>query len=140
MGSVGNGWPRGGGEIGEMLRHQDFRAAGLGPAENWPSSLKHIAEMVLNSRQANFVAWGPDLTFIYNDAYVPIFPERHPRSLGRPFREVWTDIWEQFEPIVGSTLEGNPQLFKELLIPMRRDGRMDVRHCSRRGHSNEAAA
>ena len=125
MGSVGNGWPRGGGEIGEMLRHQDFRAAGLGPAENWPSSLKHIAEMVLNSRQAKFVAWGPDLTFIYNDAYVPIFPERHPRSLGRPFREVWTDIWEQFEPIVGSTLEGNPQLFKELLIPMRRDGHME---------------
>ena len=125
MGSVGNGWPRGGGEIGEMLRHQEFSAASLGPAENWPSSLKHITEMVLNSRQAKFVAWGPDLTFIYNDAYVPIFPERHPHSLGKPFREVWTDIWEQFEPIVGSTLEGKAQLFKELLIPMRRDGRTE---------------
>ncbi|MGG7579562.1 response regulator [Rhizobium sp. Nf11,1] len=125
MGSVGNGWPRGGGKIGELLRHPAFDAVGLGPAESWPASLKHIAEMVLNSRQPKFVAWGPDLAFLYNDAYVPVFPDRHPAALGRPFREVWADIWEQFSPIVASTLEGRPQLFKELLIPMRRDGRTE---------------
>ncbi|MBY5324006.1 response regulator [Rhizobium johnstonii] len=125
MGSVGNGWPKGGGEIGELLRHPAFHADGLGPVESWPASLKHIAEMVLNSRQPKFVAWGPDLAFLYNDAYVPVFPERHPDALGRPFREVWADIWEQFSPIVGSTLEGSSQLFKELLIPMRRDGRTE---------------
>ncbi|WP_062945091.1 response regulator (plasmid) [Rhizobium leguminosarum] len=125
MGSVGNGWPRDGGEIGELLRHPAFHAVGLGPAESWPASLKHIAEMVLNSRQPKFVAWGPDLAFLYNDAYVPVFPERHPGALGRPFREVWADIWEQFSPIIASTLEGSSQLFKELLIPMRRDGRTE---------------
>ncbi|MBY3168816.1 hybrid sensor histidine kinase/response regulator [Rhizobium laguerreae] len=125
MGSVGNGWPRGGGEIGELLRHPAFHAVGLGPVESWPASLKHIAEMVLNSRQPKFVAWGPDLAFLYNDAYVPVFPERHPDALGRPFREVWADIWEQFSPIIASTLEGSSQLFKELLIPMRRDGRTE---------------
>ncbi|MBX4906522.1 MULTISPECIES: response regulator [Rhizobium] len=125
MGSVGNGWPRGGGKIGELLRHPAFDAVGLGPVESWPASLKHIAEMVLNSRQPKFVAWGPDLAFLYNDAYVPVFPDRHPAALGRPFREVWADIWEQFSPIVASTLEGRPQLFKELLIPMRRDGRTE---------------
>ncbi|PCD67692.1 hybrid sensor histidine kinase/response regulator [Rhizobium phaseoli] len=125
MGSVGNGWPRGGGEIGELLRHPAFDAIGLGPVESWPASLKHIAEMVLNSRQPKFVAWGPDLAFLYNDAYVPVFPERHPAALGKPFREVWADIWEQFSPIVARTLSGSPQLFKELLIPMRRDGRTE---------------
>ncbi|ARO27311.1 hypothetical protein CO659_05355 [Rhizobium sp. S9] len=125
MRSVGNSWPRGGGKIGELLRHPAFDAVGLGPVESWPASLKHIAEMVLNSRQPKFVAWGPDLAFLYNDAYVPVFPDRHPGALGRPFREVWADIWEQFSPIVASTLEGRPQLFKELLIPMRRDGRTE---------------
>ncbi|MBY2942402.1 response regulator [Rhizobium leguminosarum] len=125
MRSVGNGWPRGGGEIGELLRHPDFHAVGLGPVESWPAPLKHVAEMVLNSRQPKFVAWGPDLAFLYNEAYVPIFPQRHPGALGRPFREVWADIWEQFSPIVTSTLEGSSQLFKELLIPMRRDGRTE---------------
>ncbi|PCK83383.1 hypothetical protein CPT32_29530 [Rhizobium sophoriradicis] len=125
MRSFGKGWPRGGGEIGELLRHPAFEAVGLGPAESWPASLKHIAEMVLNSRQPKFVAWGPDLSFLYNDAYVPVFPERHPAALGRPFREVWADIWEQFSPIVASTLSGSPQLFKELRIPMRRDGRTE---------------
>ncbi|MBY2988158.1 response regulator [Rhizobium leguminosarum] len=125
MRSVGNGWPRGGGEIGELLRHPDYHAVGLGPVESWPAPLKHVAEMVLNSRQPKFVAWGPDLAFLYNEAYVPIFPQRHPGALGRPFREVWADIWEQFSPIVTSTLEGSSQLFKELLIPMRRDGRTE---------------
>ncbi len=125
MRSFGKGWPRGGGEIGELLRHPAFEAVGLGPPESWPASLKHIAEMVLNSRQPKFVAWGPDLAFLYNDAYVPVFPERHPAALGRPFREVWADIWEQFSPIVASTLSGSPQLFKELRIPMRRDGRTE---------------
>ncbi|MBY2924768.1 response regulator [Rhizobium leguminosarum] len=125
MRSVGDGWPRGGGEIGELLRHPDFHAVGLGPVESWPASLKYVAEMVLNSRQPKFVAWGPDLAFLYNEAYVPIFPQRHPGALGRPFREVWADIWEQFSPIVTSTLEGSSQLFKELLIPMRRDGRTE---------------
>ena len=125
MGSVGTGWPRGGGEIGELLRHPAFHAVGLGPVGNWPASLRHIAEMVVNSRQPKFVAWGPDLAFLYNEAYVPIFPERHPDALGRPFREVWADIWDQFSPIVSSTLEGKPQLFKELRIPMRRDGRTE---------------
>lgn len=81
--------------------------------------------MVLNSRQAKFVAWGPDLAFIYNDAYVPIFPDRHPSALGRPFREIWGDIWPQFEPIIRKTLNGESQLYKELMIPMRRDGRME---------------
>src|SRR5262249_260760 len=59
------------------------------------------------------------------DAHVPIFPERHPQALGRPFHEVWADIWPQFEPIVSATLKGEPQLFEELHIPMRREGHVE---------------
>jgi signal transduction histidine kinase/DNA-binding response OmpR family regulator len=105
-----------------MLRQRDFSATGLGVTDSWPASLKYIVEVVLSSRQAKFVAWGQDLAFIYNDAYVPIFPDRHPGALGKPFKQVWSDIWPQFEPIVRATLEGESHLFEELLIPMRRDG------------------
>ncbi|MBB3406990.1 hypothetical protein FHT87_000890 [Rhizobium sp. BK316] len=81
--------------------------------------------MVVNSRQPKFVAWGPELAFIYNDAYVAIFPERHPAALGRPFQQVWSDIWPQFEPIVQATLDGQSQLYKELLVPMQREGQTE---------------
>jgi signal transduction histidine kinase/DNA-binding response OmpR family regulator len=123
MTRVGGGdWPRGNSAIGGRLRQRDFSATGLGPTDSWPASLKYIVEVVLSSRQAKFVAWGQDLAFIYNDAYVPIFPDRHPGALGKPFKQVWSDIWPQFEPIVRATLEGESHLFEELLIPMRRDG------------------
>lgn len=117
-------WPKGGGEIGKMLRDPAFHASGIGPVDQWPASLRYYADAMLNSRHAKFVAWGPDLAFIYNDAYVPVFAERHPQALGRPFREVWSDIWQQFEPIVKATLSGQAQLFEELLVPMRRAGKV----------------
>jgi len=118
-------WPNGGGEIGKMLRNAAFKASGIGPIDTWPVSLRYYADAMLNSRHAKFIAWGPDLAFFYNDAYVPIFAERHPQALGRPFRDVWSDIWPQFQPIVEETLGGRAQLFEELLIPMRRGGAIE---------------
>jgi len=69
-----------------------------------------------------FIAWGPELAFLYNDAYAPIFGAKHPAALGRPFAEVWSDIWEQFRPIVDRTIGGEPNWFEDLLIPMQRHG------------------
>jgi signal transduction histidine kinase/DNA-binding response OmpR family regulator len=116
-------WPPRGGEIGALIRQNRLEAAGLGPVATWPGELKAALELVLDSRQAKFIAWGPDLAFLYNDAYTPIFPERHPQSLGRPFAQVWADIWPQFAPIVDQVLAGEALMFKELHIPMQRHGR-----------------
>ena len=115
-------WPIRGGEAGALIRRSGFEAAGLGPVEAWPLQLRKVLEPVLDSRQAKFVAWGPELAFIYNDAYAPIVAERHPRALGQPFRDVWSDIWPQFAPIVDRVLAGEALMFNELLIPMERDG------------------
>ncbi|MBW9050954.1 response regulator [Rhizobium mesosinicum] len=125
MARFGGRWPEGDSEIGNLLRRKGLDAAGVGPVETWPSSLRHIAEMVVNSRQPKFVAWGPELAFIYNDAYIAIFPERHPAALGKPFQQVWSDIWPQFEPIVKATLNGQSQLYKELRVPMWREGQTE---------------
>ncbi len=43
-------------------------------------------------------------------------------GLGRPFAEVWSEIWEQFQPIVEATLAGEAQVFEDLSIPMMRHG------------------
>ncbi|MCK8787597.1 ATP-binding protein [Roseomonas sp. NAR14] len=116
-------WPAGGGEVGALLRRPGFSAAGLGPPDRWPPSLRGVVELVAASRQAMFVAWGAELAFLYNDAYVPIFAERHPAALGLPFREVWSDIWPQFAPLVDRTMRGEASLHREMLIPMMREGR-----------------
>ena len=61
----------GGGEVGERLRALDWSATPLGPPEHWPQSLKTIVRVMLDSRYAMWMLWGPDLTFFCNDAYLP---------------------------------------------------------------------
>jgi PAS domain S-box-containing protein len=72
-----------------------------------------------------FIAWGPELAFLYNDAYAPIFGAKHPDALGRPFAEVWSDIWSQIKPLVDNTLAGRPSWHEDLLIPMQRHGYLE---------------
>ena len=108
--------------MGARMRAHDWSSSVLGPPQTWPQSLRTLVRLVLNARQAMFLAWGPDLIFLYNDAYAPIFGAKHPGALGRPFAEVWSDIWPQIEPLVTSTLAGQASWYEDLLIPMERYG------------------
>ncbi|WP_342117305.1 hypothetical protein [Pseudoduganella sp. OTU4001] len=53
MGSEQNYTPHflaGGGEMGELIRHHDWRGTPLGQAEHWPSALKIAMRLMLTSR------------------------------------------------------------------------------------------
>ena len=46
---------------------------------------------------------GPNLAILYNDAYVPFLGEtKHPRYLGQPGRECWSEIWDTIGPMLES--------------------------------------
>ena len=71
-----------GGETGELIRQHDWASTPIGPLEAWPQPLRCALEIMLNSPESMFLAWGGELTFFYNDAYrTSIGPERHPGSL-----------------------------------------------------------
>ncbi|MCB5174706.1 PAS domain-containing sensor histidine kinase [Microvirga lenta] len=120
--SSGRDFLAGGGDMGARMRAHDWSTSPLGEPETWPQSLRTLVRLMLNAQQAMFIAWGPDLAFLYNDAYAPIFGAKHPGALGRPFAEVWSDIWEQIRPLVESTLAGEAVGYEDLLIPMERNG------------------
>ena len=61
----------GGGEMGERIRQMDWSTHPLGPIEGWSQSLKIIVRIMLTSRYAMWMGWGPELYFFYNDAYLP---------------------------------------------------------------------
>jgi PAS domain S-box-containing protein len=88
----------GGGEMGALLRAHDWEATALGPINSWPQSLRSALSICLRSPSATAIAWGPELLFLYNDAWSAYLGERHPRSLGRPAAEVMADIWPTLEP------------------------------------------
>jgi signal transduction histidine kinase/CheY-like chemotaxis protein len=69
-----------------------------------------------------FLAWGPQLSFLYNDGYAPIFGAKHPGALARPFRELWPEIWADISPLVERALAGEPTWSENLLLFMERNG------------------
>ena len=66
----------------------------LGPRETWPQGLRIAVDICMSSRFPMFVWWGPQLINIYNDAYMPILGDKHPRAFGRGARDSWAEIWD----------------------------------------------
>ncbi len=69
-----------------------------------------------------FIAWGPDLTFLYNDAYAEILGNKHPSALSQPFQQVWSEIWEDIEPLIERALSGEATWSENLPLTMDRKG------------------
>src|ERR1700753_1411781 len=89
----------GGGELGALMRAYDFGATPLGAPATWPRALKTAVRIMLTSRQPFWLGWGPELTYLYNDPYRSIIGGKHPRALGRPFSEVWHEIFDIVGPM-----------------------------------------
>jgi PAS domain S-box-containing protein len=96
----------GGGEMGTLIRGQDWSASPLGPPDTWPQSLRSAVSILLPSRAQICLFWGPDLIAIYNDAYRPTLGIKHPWALGRPAREVWSEFWDDvLRPLLEQVVE-----------------------------------
>lgn len=108
--------------IRDLLSAPGFQAASIGVPEAWPSSLKTIVGLMVESRFPMFVAWGPELAFIYNDAYAPILGLKHPDALGRPFESIWSEIWHDVGPLAERALAGEAVWLEDLPLLMRRHG------------------
>jgi signal transduction histidine kinase/serine phosphatase RsbU (regulator of sigma subunit)/anti-sigma regulatory factor (Ser/Thr protein kinase) len=87
------------GRVGRDLLAVDWSATPLGEPDDWPPALRSTVRMMLGSRFAMWMGWGPELTFFCNDAYRrDTLASKYPRALGRPSREVWSEIWPDIGP------------------------------------------
>lgn len=121
--AVGTDFLAGGGAAGELVRGTDWARTALGPAADWPQSLRTVVSLLINSRYPMFVFWGPQAVQIYNDSYAPILGDRHPWAMGRPAREIWSEIWDTIGPMVERVVEhGDSTWSDDLLLIMERNG------------------
>jgi len=111
-----------GGEAGEIMRTRDWSNSSLGHPGTWPQSLRSVVGLLLNSKFPMFVAWGPELTFLYNDAYAEILGAKHPAAMGGKFREIWAEIWPTIEPLIAAALNGEATYHEDLPLMMNRHG------------------
>jgi hypothetical protein len=91
-------------DVRRLLQAHDWSTSPLGPPADWPPELATAVSMVVSSAFPMFVAWGPDLRFLYNDAYATILGAKHPAAFGAPFQHVWAEIWPDLVPIVDRAL------------------------------------
>ena len=90
--------------MGQRMRDFDWSQTPLGLPASWPRSLRTAVQIMLGSRYAMWIGWGPELTFFYNDAYQPTLGTKHPWALGKPSREVWKEIWDDIGPRIDEVL------------------------------------
>ncbi len=86
--------------MGALMRARDWSTSPLGPSSAWPGSLKAAVGLMLPAQAQIVLFWGPDYVALYNDAYAPTIGAKHPRALGRPAVESWTELWGDLEPLL----------------------------------------
>ena len=68
------------------------------------------------------IGWGPESTFLYNDAYIRVLSlAKHPWALGRPTQEVWREIWDVCGPLAEKVFQrGEPSFLDDVRLFMNR--------------------
>jgi PAS domain S-box-containing protein len=120
----------GGGQTGALIRSHDWVASSLGSPDGWSSGLKTLVGVMLGSNQPMFIAWGPERTLLYNDAYAEILVSKHPTALGRDFLEVWHEIRADLLPIVEQAYGGESVHMDDITLIMQRRGYPEETHFS----------
>ena len=107
-----------------LIASKDWSDTSLGPIENWPHSLHTALRILVTSRYAMWLGWGPELIFFYNDAYRTMtLGAKHPWALGQPVAEVWSEIWRDLRPRTETVMETRRATWDEgLLLFLERSG------------------
>ncbi len=107
------------------MRERDWSSCALGTPDTWPQALRTVVDLMLQSKFPMFVAWGPELALLYNDAYSEILGEKHPKALGRKFEDIWADIWSEISPLAERPLAGEAVFQQDLPLVINRNGRRE---------------
>jgi signal transduction histidine kinase len=120
-----------GGEMGARMRAHGWAGTPLGAPAAWPQSLKTLVGLMLASTQPMFMAWGREMTWLYNDAFIPILGKKHPGALGRPaLAEVWSEAHEVLAPLFERVFAGEAVHMGDFALMLDRHGRLDEAHFS----------
>ena len=116
-----------GGEMGAMIRANDWASSPVGPPEQWPQALKTALRMALTTRHPIFIFWGPEHICFYNDGYRPsLGPEKHPALLGARGSELFSELWGIIGPQIDMVMRGEGATWHENhLVPSYRHGVLD---------------
>jgi len=78
--------------------------------------------LLLNSKFPMFLAWGPQLRLLYNDAYIEILGDKHPSALDSRLDDTWHEVWDDVQPSIEQALGGHSVFAENLPLTVNRRG------------------
>ncbi|AIR91181.1 ATP-binding protein [Pseudomonas cremoricolorata] len=99
------GFLREGGTVATLLQALDWSRSPLSPPDQWSASLQTLMATILPAKAQIVLFWGPEYIALYNDAYAPTIGAKHPKALGRPAQENWSELWDDLEPLLRGVRE-----------------------------------
>lgn len=83
----------------QFTRSIDWASTPLGPIEEWAPELRSMCNLIMASPHPAAMYWGPDLIAIYNEAYILLAGQKHPKLMGQSYRDAWAEIWDSVEGV-----------------------------------------
>ena len=115
--------------MGALMRYINWEDTRLGPVSSWPSTLRSMVRVMLGNRFPMMIGWGPDLLQLYNDGYRPILGNKHPKSIGQPCAQCWSEVWDIVGPMLLALLNGRPATWDDdLALEINRYGFLEEVH------------
>lgn len=109
-------------DVGATMRGDKWSRTPLGDPAAWPVSLRNAVQLIRDSRFPMYVAWGPQLHLLYNDAYAVILGAKHPHSFGRPFWDIWPEVATEIRPVIAAALAGETVFTENQPLTLLRNG------------------
>jgi PAS domain S-box-containing protein len=106
-----------------LLAGVAWESTPLGDRRTWPRSLEALLALLRKSRRPQYLVWGPDYRFFYNEAFLPVIGIKHPVGFGMPMPDVWPEVWEDIEPlVVGTIRNGVSHYYEDMPFVLQRHG------------------
>ena len=116
-----------------FLRNWDWASTPLGPIETWSPRLRLMVNLITVDPNPAVLFWGDKLVGIYNEPYVPILHDKHPKALGEPYHKTWSELYRQEEvaklldDLWKKNLKGEPIMWVHRTFYLR-DGNRLIEH------------
>ncbi|QWT19417.1 response regulator [Bacillus sp. NP157] len=108
--------------MARKIRGFDWSATTLGPIDGWDRTLRHALATILRSPAPMGLFHGAEGVLLYNDAYVEIAGERHPRVLGLPVLEAWPEVAEFNRNVLAVVGAGGVLSYRDVQVTLDRAG------------------
>ncbi|KAF2189144.1 hypothetical protein K469DRAFT_563709 [Zopfia rhizophila CBS 207.26] len=109
----------------------DWASTPLGPIEYWSNDLRAMCNLIMASPHPAAMYWGDELVAIYNEAYIGLAGQKHPKLMGQCYKEAWAEIWDEVKDVFANArMTGQATMKDDDCLFMKRSGFLEETYFS----------